>query len=395
MSSLYELLSVAEKNKDVDNSTMATIYSKYLSAKQNSLKRPVSMQLELSPICNFQCSFCYVRKTKEEIENNGQHILRLDEWKYYIDEALKMGIQNLTLSGGECTIYPDFIELYEYAYQKGMLISLITNCSSISDDIFNLFVKYPPSRISVTLYGMSQETYEKTCKNGTAYEKVISSIHRLADRGFNVTINFTAGKDNFCDMAKVLAFARDNELSVFPNDGLFSSENCDAHMLTEKLVNHYEYDKLISEHYAILYGTTTEKMEESHFSSYSDPVWHTEKGLQCNAGKTMIHINWQGMMVVCSSFDVFSVDPRKVGFNQAYEQIKAWTKTVPLLEECEGCIFYKKCLLCPAIHYGDTGEFGKVSPRLCFKKQYPKAAAKAQAEYDRRQALKKTEETAE
>ena len=43
-------------------------------------------------------------------------------------------------------------------------------------------------------------------------------------------------------------------------------------------------------------------------------------------------------------------------------------------------------MLCPALHYGDMGEFGKVSPRFCFKKLYPEEAAASQARYDQMKA---------
>ena len=81
------------------------------------------------------------------------------------------------------------------------------------------------------------------------------------------------------------------------------------------------------------------------------------------------------------------------GMEKCWEMIVQWADNVPALAECVNCIFRYKCRRCVALHFGDMGEFGKVSPRFCFKVLYPEAAAKMQAEYDRRQAEKANQET--
>ena len=373
--SLYERLSKA------DDSNKAGIFYHYLSQQANKLKKPNSIQLELLPLCNFNCSFCYVRKTNDELEKSGQHILRLNDWKYYIDESKKLGVNAVTLSGGECTIHPDFKEIYEYAYKQQMRLSIITNGSCITDQIFQLFEKYPPEKIAITMYGMSRKTYERTCGNGAAFEKVLFNIDRLKHRGFNVLINYTAGKDNFCDMEEVLNYARKNHLSAFPMDALMASENC-SNIVENGIVDHKEYRKILNKHYSALYNIPLEDYENYIFNSYFIQTEHHKKGLPCSATKSMISINWLGMMIPCVTFNMIQFDPRLLGFENCWEQIKTWGSEVPILQECEDCIFQTKCALCPALHYIDTGEFGKVSSRFCFKKIYPEEAAKIQALYE-------------
>ena len=99
----------------------------------------------------------------------------------------------------------------------------------------------------------------------------------------------------------------------------------------------------------------------------------------------------------CISFDAFSEDPHDVGgMENCWQHLVEWADNVPLLVECQRCIFKNNCVKCIAMHYNDTHEFGKPSPRFCFKVQHPEEAAKLQAEYDRRQAEKaKSAETTE
>ena len=159
--SLFEMLKQAQEN----NSDLAKVYKKTIRKKADDSRIPVGVQFELLPVCNFNCRFCYVRMSKEEVEKSGHHIMRFDEWKYFIDECINLGTTRLTFSGGECTIHPDFIKLYKYAYARGLEMSLITNGSCITDEIFELFEKCPPNEIHITIYGMSSDTYERNCGN--------------------------------------------------------------------------------------------------------------------------------------------------------------------------------------------------------------------------------------
>ena len=45
--------------------------SKYLFAKASKSKIPLSGTFELSPCCNLDCRMCYVRKTKQEVNELG------------------------------------------------------------------------------------------------------------------------------------------------------------------------------------------------------------------------------------------------------------------------------------------------------------------------------------
>ena len=96
----------------------------------------------------------------------------------------------------------------------------------------------------------------------------------------------------------------------------------------------------------------------------------------------------------CVTFEPFILDPRTDGgFRKCWEKIVEWGDNVPLIEECQICLFTSECTICLAHHYNDIHEFGKPSPRFCFKVEHPEEAAKLQAEYDRRQAEKANQET--
>jgi len=389
--SLYDLLSQAGNDKD----TRLQVYSNVLVQKAINKRRPVSIQLELLPICNFNCKFCYIRMTPEEVKKSGQHIMSFDEWKQYIDWGCDMDIPSITFTGGECTLHPDFVRIYEYAYNKGLQLGMITNGSNITPQILEMFEKYPPTKVYITLYGFSKETYERISSNGEAFERVLRNIDTLKSKNINVLLNFTCSKDNLCDMEAVLEYGRSKNLVVFPTDALQCQRKCTLETIEREKIQHDRYREIEVKHLSAIQGRSIADIEYSFLNTYDDPYDEPIKpGLQCNAGRCMFVVNWLGKMKACANLSNIQLDPREYGgMEKCWEMIVQWADNVPALAECVNCIFRYKCRRCVALHFGDMGEFGKVSPRFCFKVLYPEAAAKMQAEYDRRQAEKANQET--
>lgn len=377
--SLFDLLSKAEK----DGSDLNAVYSNALVQKSIMDRKPLAVQLELWPVCNFKCKFCYIRTTNEELEKSGEKVLRFEDWKYYIDEIVKLKVSSVTFTGGECTLHPDFKGIYKYAYSKGLETGLITNGSLIDDEIIEMFEEFPPSKIYITLYGMSADTYENLCSNGAAFEKVINNIKRLISKKFNVILNYTTSKDNFADLEAALKFARENKIEIIPTDALISSNKCTKDVLNEELVDYKAYKIIEHKHLSILRNIPFEDFEKDYFSTFSEPITsETKTGLHCNAGRCMFSINWKGKMKPCANFDLYQQDPNDIGMEKCWENLVAWADSIPILEECEYCIFQEKCRKCAAMHYNDTGEFGKVSKRFCFKVLYPEEAEKMLKTYE-------------
>lgn len=74
--------------------------------------------------------------------------------------------------------------------------------------------KCPPAKINITIYGASDETYERLCMNPKGYTQVTHAIRLLKENGFNVKINYSATPANIDDMEKVFSYCENNGLIV-------------------------------------------------------------------------------------------------------------------------------------------------------------------------------------
>ena len=148
---------------------------------------PLQGTIEPTFRCNLRCVHCYVNEPVSAPELSADEV-PLERLLQLIDEIVASGTLTLLLTGGEVLVRPDFPELYRYAHSKGLLITIFTNGTMVTDRIADLFVEHRPDWIEISLYGMTRETYERVTQVPGSYDKCIAGIRRLMDRGLPVKL---------------------------------------------------------------------------------------------------------------------------------------------------------------------------------------------------------------
>ncbi len=342
------------------------------------------MTLELTPLCNFRCAFCYARVSPEELKARGVKVKRFEQWKRYIDEAADMGCLELALTGGECTLHPDFCKIYEYAYGKGFVISVFTNGSNITDEIFELFKKKPPSRIYITVYGNSPKVYEKVTGGAKYHDIVKSTVEKLIANKLDVILQGTFCVDNVQDTEALFDYSCSLKTEFRYSNRLLTYGNCTPEVKKEMAVANSVMEKASRNIWykkRIMAGKGEEPQNvESRIVPTTD---NEECGIKCNGGKNTCFIRHDGMMAPCNTFDAFLVDTEGRTVKECFDEINSMVKSMPRIAECEGCIHSHHCVSCAAAHYNSAGKLGVPAPDFCFKILEPEKAKAEQEFFDK------------
>ena len=137
--------------------------TEYLHAKAAQQGVPLSGTFELTPCCNMACKMCYVRMTKAEQEALSP-LRTSQEWIELGRNAKEKGMLYLLLTGGEPFLRQDFREIFQSLHHMGLILSINSNGTLINEETVEWLKQTPPSRINITLYGASDETYERLSK---------------------------------------------------------------------------------------------------------------------------------------------------------------------------------------------------------------------------------------
>ena len=284
--------------------------SRYLTAKAARQKIPISGTFELTSRCNFNCKMCYIHGM-EDMDSLRKGELSVKEWLSIAEEAKKGGLLFLLLTGGEAMIRDDFMELYEALAQMGFRLVINTNGSLVTDEILDLFRRYPPGRVNVSMYGASEETYSRLC-GVRRRDRVAKAIQDLKALGISVRTIMTITPYNCEDMQAVYGFSRREgtllEMTsyMFPpvrrdegmqgeNAARFSAAEAGRYMVEKECIaltpgQRHERAVKVTEH--------VKRMEEI----LSDPQREKPecgKGIICQAGRSSFWITWDGRMKIC------------------------------------------------------------------------------------------------
>ena len=174
----------------------------------NKNKRfPLNGTFELTGRCNLSCKMCLVRVDQKRIRELGFRERTTEEWIYMAEQAAKAGTLNLLLTGGEVLIRPDFCEIYEAIVKMGFLLTVYTNATMLTGKVMELFQRYPPHKIGVTMYGSSNETYRKLCGCDDGYDRFTDGVKQLERLPSLLDLRTTVVKDNVGDLPQMKQYA--------------------------------------------------------------------------------------------------------------------------------------------------------------------------------------------
>ncbi len=346
-----------------------------LTSKARKSKIPLAGTFELSPICNMQCRMCYVRKTSVEVAAHSRTMMSLTEWKKIADEAFDKGMLFLLLTGGEPFLWPDFKELYQYLAAKGFIISINTNGTLIDEETLSWLSKQPPNRINITLYGSSDDTYEKLCGVRGMYHKTVENIDRLIGAGINVKLNCSLTPYNAADLADIVSFAKKRNLLLSVGHYMFPPVRREPSKIGTE-------EERFSPSDAAKYLLETHRLQDDH-ETYSAFLKRAAEGsiappgmdescidpvdgkIRCGAGRSSTWITWDGLMIPCGMFSGPHADLRETSFANAWELLTQITEKIQLSGICQSCKNQFLCHSCAAIAAAETGDPCRIPRYLC------------------------------
>lgn len=346
----------------------------FLYAKASRQRIPLNGTFELSPVCNFSCRMCYVRKTRKEVEDSPRPIMTLDDWRNIAREARNAGMLELLLTGGEPLLWPDFWTLYEELVDMGFLVSINTNGSLIDREAINRFCVRPPHKINITLYGTSDETYRRLCGISGVFSKVDGAIRGLMDAGITVKLNCSLTPENAEDLDWIVDYAKERNtvLAVatymFPPvrrnpdqigvNERFSPEESASYLMRYLRRNRGE------ERYRNYLNDIVDGYAEP-MGLESDCVDPVDGRIRCRAGKASFWVTWDGWMVPCGMMTVPKIDLREYEFTEAWTRLTEEAAAVRLSGLCDKCANREICHPCAAIAWAETGSFSGVPTYRC------------------------------
>lgn len=172
----------------------------------DGIRAPFTAGFELTCKCNLNCVHCYAKPGR------GHQDMTTEEFKTIFDTLVDRGLLDAYFTGGEIFVRPDFDEIYMYAKKRGVLLSLLSNITLLDKHHIEMFKEYPVEVISTTMYGYTEEAYERVTGVKGSYKQFMSALELLQKAEIPFELKYVAMEQNYDDVYKMREFG--NKIGV-------------------------------------------------------------------------------------------------------------------------------------------------------------------------------------
>ncbi len=336
---------------------------------------PLSAEIELTERCNNNCTHCYINLPAND-QDAKKRELSFEEIKEVVDQAVEMGCLWWLITGGEPLLRKDFTDIYLYLKKKGVLISVFTNATLITPKLVGLFKRYPPRDLEITVYAVTERTYERVTRTPGSFKAFRRGINLLQKENVSFTLKAMALRSNVGELEAIKYFCKPISKGPFRFDpflhlGLRQNDLRNRQIKNERL-SPEEIVAIELNDKERKNGLLKQVCEEKKIGQETVHFHGDNQLFYCGAGKTSFTIDSYGFFKLCSSLShpdcVY--DLRKGSLKEAWEkfvpQVRSMrTENEECRKRCLSCPLINLCMWCPATAYLECGKLDRHIEDFC------------------------------
>jgi MoaA/NifB/PqqE/SkfB family radical SAM enzyme len=152
--------------------------------------------------CNLKCSYCVA----ESHPRAPKRAIQLDTVKKIVDEAVRLGFENIYFTGGEPFILNEIYSMLAYSAEK-ISTTVLTNAMLFKNQRLTKLAAIKNDRLTlqISLDGSQPEHHDPYRGQGT-WQKTVAGIHKVLELGFRVRLSTTETPANSDFMDEICSF---------------------------------------------------------------------------------------------------------------------------------------------------------------------------------------------
>jgi len=284
-----------------------------------------------------------------------------------------MGALWCLLTGGEPLLREDFADVYLALKRRGLLVSVFTNATLVMPRHVELFTKHPPRDVEVTVYGATQEAYERVTRRPGSFDAFRRGLELLLAGGVKVRLKAMAMRANVHELPEIARFCRERTKDYFRFDPLLhlrfdGNPERNQEIRAERLspTEIVDIERADDERFQALQKDCERLIDSGCQDAICDHLIH------CGAGNGSFAVGYDGKFRLCSSLchpDTIT-DLRRTTLREAWAQLVPRVRDMrsqrrEFLDNCRRCPLVNLCHWCPAHAHLETGELDACPEYFC------------------------------
>lgn len=363
---------------------------------------PFEAVVEITSNCNLKCIHCN-RTIKNEY-------MKVETFKYLLDELKKFGTMKIFFTGGEPSLHPSFFKILKLTAENKFTFAVQTNLTNLKPaeiEFFKNCVFW--TSLQISLYGYNENSYFKTCKTKNVFDKVKINLDALKNIKKLLILKTLVTKENIGYLKEIENFGKKYtknhffDFTVFPDDeGSYKHKNLRADINDYKnyinsILRTTEINKDSNENSNKISNkdsnevSNSNKIMSSKICSQNKNNVKTNKNQNnekinlieynkeknsifnkniCSAGSTNICITSSANVLPCVALRINCGNILKKSLKEIWYNSKELKKLrnykILDLKECVNCEILNECKYkCPGLFYSENNNLLKPSQYRC------------------------------
>jgi radical SAM protein with 4Fe4S-binding SPASM domain len=135
--------------------------------------------------------------------------LSLQQWKSVLRQAAELGLEDLHISGGEPTLFPELVELIEEGKRLGLRVRINTNGSLVTKELAERLVGAGLDEVCISIYSHEPQVHNSIRRSKNLWQKATRAVRLFAavrqeHPGFFLGTMTIILKENYRSLDKLL-----------------------------------------------------------------------------------------------------------------------------------------------------------------------------------------------
>lgn len=157
------------------------------------------LKIELTDACNLCCKHCSSLAKKTSTKE-----ISLNKAKIIIEEAIRMGVEEIKFSGGEPLLWKGIDELINILNNNNIKTCVYTTGNiSLFNEKIEILKSMGLNRIIFSLFSSDRKQHEDVTKIKGSYNKTISAIEKCVSLNISTEIHFVPLASNYKELPQI------------------------------------------------------------------------------------------------------------------------------------------------------------------------------------------------
>jgi SynChlorMet cassette radical SAM/SPASM protein ScmE len=353
------------------------------------ISTPKSVSIAITGRCNLRCKYCFYADEMTALSD-----LPTERWLAFFKELGRLGVMEVTLTGGEAFTRPDLFTLIDSVIANRMRYSILSNGTLINEKILSEFDmgkrRLRLNYIQVSIDGSTAEIHNLSRPD--SFEHTVRGLKLLKEVGLPVIVRVTINRHNLHDLENITHLLLDEiALEAFATNEAFpmgagcqnhqqvslnSWEELEAMQIIENLLERYP-GRITGQAGPLAKRQVYAEMENAKKTGEKTKRWVMGYLTGCGCVFSKIDILHDGTIVPCHILSGISLGNiatdslQNIWVSHPTLQALRKRRDVPMQQVpgCETCSWTPYCNGgCPGLAYELTGDFNRANPEDCYNK---------------------------